>query len=219
MNEDFITFQRFNDQYSAKQFGKLLSDQNIKYVLEDNSLSFDPTFANNNFGTEYCIKIQNEDFEKVNAILEAKSDIEINEIDKDYYLLSFSDEELIDVISKSDEWNKFDVSLAKKLLRDRGQEITPLKIEEIKKQRIAELAKPEKSQSGYIILGYITALLGGLLGVFVGWHLLTYKKVLPDGNSVYVYSENDRKQGNRILILGLVFFVFWFGVKILFRFD
>jgi len=218
MNEDFITFQRFNDQYSAKQFGKLLSDQNIKYVLEDNSLSFDPTFANNNFGTEYCIKIQNEDFEKVNAILEAKSDIEINEIDKDYYLLSFSDEELIDVISKSDEWNKFDVSLAKKLLRDRGQEITPLKIEEIKKQRIAELAKPEKSQSGYIILGYITALLGGLLGVFVGWHLLTYKKVLPDGNRVYVYSENDRKQGNRILILGLVFF-FWFGVKILFRFD
>jgi hypothetical protein len=204
MNEDFITFQRFNDQYSAKQFGKLLSDQNIKYVLEDNSLSFDPTFANNNFGTEYCIKIQNEDFEKVNAILEAKSDIEINEIDKDYYLLSFSDEELIDVISKSDEWNKFDVSLAKKLLRDRGQEITPLKIEEIKKQRIAELAKPEKSQSGYIILGYITALLGGLLGVFVGWHLLTYKKVLPDGNRVYVYSENDRKQGNRILILGLI---------------
>jgi hypothetical protein len=219
MNEDFITFQRFNDQYSAKQFGKLLSDQNIKYVLEDNSLSFDPTFANNNFGTEYCIKIQNEDFEKVNAILEAKSDIEINEIDKDYYLLSFSDEELIDVISKSDEWNKFDVSLAKKLLRDRGQEITPLKIEKIKKQRIAELAKPEKSQSGYIILGYITALLGGLLGVFVGWHLLTYKKVLPDGNRVYVYSENDRKQGNRILILGSVFFIFWFGVKILFRFD
>lgn len=219
MNEDFITFQRFNDQYSAKQFDKLLSDQNIKYVLEDNSLSFDPTFANNNFGTEYCIKIQNEDFEKVNAILEAKSDIEINEIDKDYYLLSFSDEELIDVISKSDEWNKFDVSLAKKLLRDRGQEITPLKIEEIKKQRITELAKPEKSQSGYIILGYITALLGGLLGVFVGWHLLTYKKVLPDGNRVYVYSENDRKQGNRILILGLVFFIFWFGVKILFRFD
>lgn len=219
MNEDFITFQKFNDQYNAKQFGKLLSDQNIKYVLEDNSLSFDPTFANNNFGTEYCIKIKNDDFEKVNILLEEKSEIEISEIDKDYYLLSFSDEELIDVISKSDEWNKFDVSLAKKLLRERGQEITPLKIEEIKKQRIAELSKPEKSQSGYIILGYITALLGGLLGVFVGWHLLTYKKVLPDGNRVYVYSENDRKQGNRILILGLVFFIFWFGVKILFRFD
>ena len=216
MNEDFITFQKFNDQYSAKQFGKLLSEQNVKYVLEDNSLSFDPTFANNNFGTEYCIKIKNEDFEKVNAILESKSEIEINEIDKDYYLLSFSDEELIDVVSKSDEWNKFDVSLAKKLLKERGLEITPLKIEEIKKQRIAELAKPEKSQKGYIILGYITALCGGLLGIFVGWHLMTYKKTLPDGNRVYVYSENDRKQGNRILTLGLVFFIFWFTVKILY---
>jgi hypothetical protein len=219
MGEDFVTFQKFNDQYSAKQFGKLLSGQNIKYVLENNSLSFDPTFANNSFGTEYCIKIKNEDFEKVNAILEAKSEIEISEIDKDYYLLSFSDEELIDVIAKSDEWNKFDVSLAKKLLRDRGKEITSLQIEEIKKRRIAELSKPEKSQEGYIILGYITALLGGLLGIFVGWHLLTYKKTLPDGNRVYVYSEKDRKQGNRILILGSVFFIFWFTIKILLEFN
>ncbi|RZJ49712.1 MAG: hypothetical protein EOO44_17795 [Flavobacterium sp.] len=188
-------------------------------MLEDNSLSFDPTFANNNFGTEFCIKIKKEDFEKVNKIIESKSEIELDEVNKDYYLLSFSDDELIEVISKSDEWNKFDVSLAKKLLKERGQEITPEKIEEIKKQRIAELSKPEASQKGYIILGYITAFLGGLLGIFVGWHLLTYKKTLPDGNKVYAYSEEDRKQGNRILIIGLVFFVFWFTVQMVFKLN
>ena len=53
-----------------------------------------------------------------------KAEKEIEVIDDDYYLLSFSDDELIDVVSKSDEWNKFDVSLAKKLLKERGNEIT-----------------------------------------------------------------------------------------------
>src|SRR4051812_16649676 len=105
MQENFITFEKFNNQYDAKEFGRLISEENIEYELEDNSLSFDPTFGNNDFGKEYCIKIKKEDFEKVNQILEIKSEKEINDVDPDYYLLSFSDDELIEVISKSDEWN------------------------------------------------------------------------------------------------------------------
>lgn len=133
MNEEFITFERFNDQNSAKEVGDLFAEQNIEFVLVDNSLSFDPTFANNGFGKEYCIKLKKSDFEKANKVLADKSENEINEIDEDYYLLSFTDDELIEVITKSDEWNKFDISLAKKLLKDKGKEITPEKIEEIKR--------------------------------------------------------------------------------------
>ena len=129
--------------------------------------------------------------------------------------MRFTDDELIEVITKSDEWNKFDISLAKKLLKDKGKEITPEKIEEIKRQRIIELSKPEEGQKGYIILGYITAFLGGLLGIFIGWHLLTYKKTLPNGNRIYAYSENDRKQGNRILTIGYIFLAFWLIIRIL----
>ncbi|MBC5864028.1 hypothetical protein [Flavobacterium turcicum] len=215
MNEEFITFEKFNDQNSAKELGELIAEQNIEFVLVDNSLSFDPTFANNGFGKEYCIKLKKNDFEKANKILAEKSENETNEIDNDYYLLSFTDDELIEVITKSDEWNKFDISLAKKLLKDKGKEITPEKIEEIKRQRIIELSKPEEGQKGYIILGYITAFLGGLLGIFIGWHLLTYKKTLPNGNRIYAYSENDRKQGNRILTIGYIFLAFWLLVRIL----
>lgn len=213
MKEEFITFEKFNDQNSAKELGNLFSEQNVEYLLVDNSLSFDPSFANNGFGKEYCIKIKKNDFEKANKIVLDKAEKEIEEIDSDYYLLSFSDDELIDVVSKSDEWNKFDVSLAIKLLKERGKEITP---EKIKKQRIQELSKPEENQKGYIILGYILAFLGGILGFFIGWHLLTYKKTLPDGNRVYAYSKNDRKEGNRILMIGGVFFIFWLTIKILF---
>lgn len=218
MKEEFITFEKFNDQNSAKELGELIAEQNIEFLLEDNSLTFDPTFANNGFGKEYCLKLKKSDFEKANKLLTDIADNELNklsEIDKDYYLLSFSDEELIDVVSKSDEWNKFDVSLAKKILKEKGKEITPEKIEKIKHQRILELSKPDEGQKFYIILGYLTAVLGGLLGVFIGWHLLTHKKTLPNGNRIYAYSENDRKQGNRILIIGGIFLVFWITMRIL----
>ncbi len=209
MIEEFITFQRFNDQNTASELGAFFKEKELEYQLEDNSLSFDPTFANNGFGKEFCIKLKKSDFEKGKAFLNEKAENEIVEIDKDYYLLSFTDKELFELIAASDEWSPFDVTLAKRLLKERGKEVTSEEIEKIKSNRIVELSRPEESQRIYIIIGYITAILGGFLGVFIGWHLLTFKKTLPNGNRIYAYSDNDRKQGNRILILGGIFLVIW----------
>ncbi len=215
MKEEFVIFQKFNSESQAAEFGSLLSENKIDLLIENISINFDPILSNNEFGKEYCIRIKKNDFEKANDILREKAKTEINEIQDDYYLLSFSNEELIDVIEKSDEWNKFDVELAHKLLKERGNEITTEQINELKKQRIKELSKPEEGQNIYIIIGYVSALLGGLLGMFIGWHLLTFKKTLPNGNRIYAYSENDRKQGNRIVILGGVFVVIWILYRIL----
>jgi hypothetical protein len=214
MEEEFITFQKFNDQNAASQLGDFFKEKGLEYLLEDNSLSFDPTFSNNGFGKEFCIKLKKSDFEKGNTFLNEKAERETIEIDKDYYLLSFTDKELLELIAASDEWSAFDVSLAERLLKERGKEVTPEEIKKIKTNRIIELSKPEESQRVYIIIGYVTAVLGGFLGVFIGWHLLTFKKTLPNGNRIYAYSENDRKQGNRILIIGGFFLVIW----LLFRF-
>jgi len=209
MMEEFTTFQKFNDQNSASQLGDFFKEKGLEYLLEDNSLSFDPSFANNGFGKEFCIKLKKSDFEKGNAFLNEKVEKEIVEIDNDYYLLSFTDKELFELIAAGDEWSPFDVSLAERLLKERGKEVTLEEIEKIKMNRIVELSKPEESQRTYIVIGYITAILGGFLGIFIGWHLLTFKKTLPNGNRIYAYSDNDRKQGNRILIIGGIFLVIW----------
>ncbi len=209
MTENFTLFQKFNNEDSAINFGRLMKEHNIEYLIENNSVNFDPILSNNEFGKEYCVKLKKDDFIRADTILSENAKAIIDELDNDYYLLTFSTEELIDVIEKSDEWNKFDVELAYKLLKEKGLDITEQQITEIKKQRIIELSKPEEGQNIYIIIGYIFAFLGGLLGVFIGWHLLTHKKTLPDGNRVYAYSKNDRKQGNRILIIASLFILFW----------
>lgn len=209
MIEEYITYKKFNNKNSAEKFRQLLETEKVDYTLENNSLSLDATITGNDFGTEFCVKIKKDDFKTIDEILLKKSEEDIQEVPDNYYLLNFSDEELIDVITKSDEWSTFDVSLAKKMLKEKGKEITQEEINSIKNKRLAELAKPEKSQKTYIIAGYVLAILGGWLSVFIGWHLLTYKKTLPNGHKVYAYSENDRKEGNRIFILGIVFMVIW----------
>lgn len=209
MTEEYITYKKFNNKNSAEKFRQLLETEKVDYTLENNSLSLDATITGNDFGTEFCVKIKKDDFEKIDEILLKKSEEDIHEIPDNYYLLSFSEEELVDVIAKSDEWSTFDVALAKKMLKEKGKEVTKEEIDSIKNKRLIELAKPEKSQKTYIIAGYILAILGGWLSIFIGWHLLTYKKTLPNGHKVYAYSENDRKEGNRIFILGIIFMVIW----------
>lgn len=213
MKNQFLKFQTFNNKKLAAELGQILESNKIDFLLEDNILSFDPTFANNSSGNEFIIKLRMQDFERADKLLEKINETDTNEIDNDYYLFNFTDEELFELIEKRDEWSHFDFVLAKKILQKRGNDITDEKIEKIRENRIAELSKPEKSQKKYIIAGYIFALLGGLLGVFIGWHLSTYKKTLPNGTQVFAYSENDRKQGNRILKIGLLFFI----VSILFK--
>jgi hypothetical protein len=209
MKEEFVIFQKYNDEDEIIAFSKLLDKNKIQYVLNDISVKFDPIMGNNEFGKEYCVKLKKSDFERANKILDENSDIDVSAIDKDYYLLHFSDNELIEIISRRDEWNVFDVQLAQKLLKERGKEITPERIQQIKNERIEELSEPEKSQNFYIFLGYLFAIFGGALGIFIGWHLKTYKKILPNGNKIFAYSENDRKQGRRIYLIGRILLVFY----------
>lgn len=191
----------------------VLEKNKIEYLLEENVISFDPTLANSQFSKEYTIKLHKIDFDKVDAMQTEISSELVNSVESDYYLFEFTNEELIDLVSKKDEWSKLDYLLAQKILKERGQEITPNKMKRLDEERIVDLSKHEKSQKTFIFLGYFFAIMGGLLGVFMGWHLTSSKKVLPNGEKTYVYSDHDRKQGNRILIIGSIITVVCLMIK------
>ncbi len=46
------------------------------------------------------------------------------------------------------------------------------------------------------------------MGVFIGHHLNTAKKTLPNGERVYVYNAEDRSHGKWIYFIGIVMFLF-----------
>jgi hypothetical protein len=89
----------------------------------------------------------------------------------------------------------------------------------MKKERLEMLAKPEPSQAKFIWAGYIFAVLGGLLGIAIGWGIYFSQKRLPNGSVVYSYSEEDRKHGKRIITIGFVMMFLLILIKILTQYS
>jgi hypothetical protein len=215
MEPDFITYQRFNDIALANNLADILQRHNITYTIEEESLTFNPTFVlNNELANEYAVKIKSEDFEQVNQLLVEEETTNIDEVEADYYLFKFTNDELIDLITKADEWSAFDYLLAQKILTERGITINDKYLAELKEKRIEELKEPETPQTTWIVVGYMAAFLGGILGIFIGWHLLSSKKTLPNGEKVYDYNEHDRKHGRNIFYLSIIIFAIAVVIKV-----
>jgi hypothetical protein len=201
MEPELITYQKFEDPALANELAEQMQSHHIKCLVEEESRMFT---AYDRQPTYWAVKIKGRDFEKANQLLKDDESDDVTKIGKDYYLYSFSEDELMEVITKADEWNPFDIVLARKILAERGKNLTDEAITAINEKRIEELKLPDPPQTYWIVVGYICAFIGGLLGIFIGWYLMTYKKTLPNGERVYEYSDHDRKQGRRIFYIGIV---------------
>ncbi|MEO9501782.1 MULTISPECIES: hypothetical protein [Flavobacteriaceae] len=204
MQEEYSIFRRFPTLELALEIKELLEDNDIDVVIDDNVPPVDVTFSGSTLQHKIELRINEADFEKAEDILEQHSNAVLDEIDKDYYLFSFTDEELYDVLLKSDEWSSLDYALAQKLLKERGKSIDKELLISLKKQRLEELAKPDDNQQAWIIAGYIFSILGGFLGLIIGYFLWTSKKTLPNGQKVDSYSLKDKKHGKRIFYIGVI---------------
>ena len=58
----------------------------------------------------------------------------------------------------------------------------------------------------WIIFGYVAALIGGFIGILLGYSLWLSKKKLPNGSKVPAYNEEIRKHGRIIFYLGIIMF-------------
>ncbi len=204
MQEEYSIFKKYPTLEQATELKELLEKEGIDAVLGDNIPPVDVTFSGSTVQHEFEVRIKPSDFGKAEDLLEQQAENLIDQVDKDYYLFDFTDEELYEILLKSDEWNEFDYTLAQKILSQRGKSIDKALLNSLKKERLKQLAQPEESQRAWIILGYVFAFLGGLLGIVIGYFLWTAKKTLPNGAKVYSYSEKDRRQGKYIFIIAVI---------------
>ena len=204
MKEDYSIFKKFPTLEQANDLKELLKKNKIESILANNAPPVDVTFTNNTLQNDYEIRIKKSDFKNAEIILEKNAEDLIDQIDKDYYLFEFTDKELYEILIKSDEWNEFDYTLAQKILKQRGKPINKELLISLKEERIKDLAKPEENQKPWILCGYFFSIIGGFLGLIIGYFLWTSKKTLPDGQKVYSYSAKDRKHGKYIFFIGLV---------------
>ncbi len=215
MNESFSVFRKYPTLGQVKELEVLLHEHEIVTQITDNIAPIDSSFTGSMAQNQYELKISIVDFEKAEKVLEDHAENSLIEVGEDHYLFGFSDDELYEILLKSDEWSELDYMLARKILTQRGKAIDTELLKALKRQRLELLAKPDENQKPWIIAGYIFAFFGGLLGLFIGYSLWTSKKTLPNGQKVYSYTEHDRAQGKTIFYLGLLVLVFYIIVRIM----
>lgn len=206
---DFKTYMSLTEIEQVTEITKILTEFNIPFRIQDTSKDFDVSFSNNEAKNSFLIMLDQNDFDKASAVLEDKMKFDINEIDKQHPLFSFSASELKDVVKNYDEWHPFDVKLAKYLLEKQNIYVSD---EEINKRKIEKeiLATiPEKPALLTLLMGYTFCIGGGLAGIGIALFMLTGKKTLPNGSKKYIYSSSDRKHGIYMLLLGAICFSFF----------
>ncbi|MDI9864114.1 hypothetical protein QM480_07255 [Flectobacillus sp. DC10W] len=212
--DEFVTFKEFSDEEHFIEFSQFLEQNNIRFQTEISNGAIDPV-SMRSVQKFFLVKIEKENFPSVQKLIDNIAQESIEDIDPEHYLFQFSDEELFEILSKADEWSELDYKLAQKILQDRGHTVDTEYLKYLKKERLATLAKPEPSQAKFIWAGYTFAILGGVLGVAMGWGIYFSQKRLPNGEVVYSYSESDRKHGKKIIVIGFIMMVLLILLKIL----
>ena len=212
MSQNYVSFKKYPDAKEARAIQQLLIDNGIECTFIDGGSAMGSAMSGE-LSKEYELQLHPDNFEQAQTLLEKEAEGMIANLPEDYYLLSFTNEELHDVVVKHYEWSEFDYMLARKLLAERGHGIDDAHIKSMRIEELNQLAKPEKDQKGWVIAGYVLALLGAFLGIVTGYVLWTSQKTLPNGEMVYTYSEKDRKSGKNIFILSIVMALIYIALR------
>jgi hypothetical protein len=213
MDSTFQNFRAFESEESAGvALGNLLTQAEIPYQVVPVSKDNDLMWGKAEMPMSTWLQIRKADFEKVNYLLE-ESAYQTVELDNTHFLNSFTEQELMEVMYKADEWSAEDVVMARKILEKRGKKITAESLNGLKQKRLNDLQKPKPAESWLLIIGFGIALLGGFFAIMIGWSFYTSTKTLPNGKNFYVYDKNSRTQGRNMMLFGsgmlLVYILFF----------
>ncbi len=202
-NDSFTVYKEFTYSEPADILMGLLKDEGIEYRIR-NEAEVEQEVILGPETHSIIILLKPEDHLRVDDLIEKRANSELENIDKDYFIFSFDNEELREVVIKSHEWTPLDVALAIKLLKERGETVAP---EEIKKERalaVEESSKPESIGKPILALLYILALFTSFISIIAGILYMTSRKTNSAGDRVPKYDKSTRQHGLYLVLLSLI---------------
>lgn len=214
-NIDYSTFKRFIHRGEAEDLVLFFQEKGIVCRLKDNTTHFDVSFSNNPMLNDFHVEVASQDFLRADELLQAEMEKHIQEIDSDYYLFSFSNDELLEIVRKRDEWSSFDFVLSKHILKQRGAELDQALIQKSFENRVEELSVEVRAPQWMIVGGYLAAFSVIFLvflpefaipfALLMGVTLRFRYKTLPTGEKVSFYDASSRRHGLIIIVFSILF--------------
>jgi hypothetical protein len=214
-NIDYSTFKRFIHKEEAEDLVLFLQEKGMVCRLKDNTTHFDVSFSNNPMLNDFHVEVASQDFLRADELLQTEMEKSIHEIALDYYLFSFSDTELLEIIQKRDEWSSFDFVLAKHLLMERGAPLDQTLIQENFDSRLEDL-RLEVQAPQWMLVGAYLAACSVLFLIFLPEFAIPFAllmgvtikfryKTLPTGQKIKFYNAASRRHGLIIILLSITF--------------
>jgi hypothetical protein len=197
----FLTYAKFHTPEEAKPLIEIIEKEGIPYELDHQVNQLDSVYLGHNLDPMFAIKIPPELFSKLNFLLGEEADKTVSTADDEYYLFSFSDDELIAVVSNPEEWNAYDRTLAQKILSDRK-----VRVPERKEISPQVPYQPERLKTEWLTIGYLLCTIS-LGGIFFGLAIVNGRKTLSNGQKVPLYDETTIGHGKTMIALGSLFLI------------
>jgi hypothetical protein len=157
-------FKTFSNEPDALAMAERLLELGIVSEIEDHSFWLDTAFGANDLTREFHLKIPSDQFGEAKQLMSLEAELYLDKLPPDYYLFDFSNEELLEIVHHADDWGDLDVTLAKKLLKERDIFFDEEAINQLRQARYDALAKARPVPVTMLVRGYLMAFLGGFLG-------------------------------------------------------
>ncbi len=223
---EWMTLETFATKEEGDALVALLEENAIEAnLVNDANMGGDPLGLDfQNRGASTCIvRVHAKDIDTARHILEAAVQAaaaeEADEASMEM-LGSFSDEELLEILQKPDEWNPENVILARKILASHGKNYSEADLKRLFEERVEELRKPIEVKMSSLIFAFVgcavaiviaamhfsykgeanflyALLAGGVcacLSLIAGLNWCNRKKRLPNGEKVFVFEKSFRKK-------------------------
>ena len=198
-----VELQRSRDPTILKETTGLLDTTGIPYRCSALPQMFDIGKIGAGEDAEVVVSVPRNQYAAARAAMESAVYLK-EDLPDNHYLVTSTDEELVEVVAHSSEWSPFDVAHARRLIVERGidtKQIEAKRAEHLRQQRLGKPASKE-----LILLGWVFSVLGGLIGLGLAWSLCYMKEKTPDGE-FFSYDEKSRAIGKKMLALAITVLV------------
>ena len=199
---DFLTYSKFYTKEEAEEFAALLDANDIPFDTERLRAPLDNIYLGEDSEPRYIVKVMQQDFGKVESLVKSEMEKQLDHLPSDYYLFQFSNEELMEVLQKSDDWNHLDQTLAKKLLAQRNVKMDTITEAAVFSEE--DLYVPARIEPGWLISAYLMAIVFPFVGIPLGLLMFRGKKTLKDGSRVPLFDKWTLNQGWILFGIGVL---------------
>lgn len=189
-----VELQRCRDAESLTEITRILDSAGIAYRLSALPPVFDLSKIGAGDDDEVIVRVPRNLYAAARAAMESQY-LE-SELPEDHFLLTSTDEELVEIVGQSSEWSPFDVAHARRLIAQRGIDLK--KVEAKTAEHMSQLQRGRAASQQLILCGWIFSILGGLIGLGIGWSLAYMKEKTPHGD-YFTYDEESRAAGVKIM--------------------